>query len=294
MIQSDGNACNNDHDVLLDSELKPAAEMKNVACVNFLANLSATLNDTEEYSIIPRKKMGDEFTSVKCIVPGIIFKKHGSFQSEKNSLFGNDLVAEVDESFDPSQYQGRQRNSHFDKRVVLLANDVFILGPKRIHSVYMPPVSSPSLQTKYHSTSQLCASKLNSLLSSFKPNSQSNPWEDKMREDLEILELNKKKWIQKIRTGQYHFKYSKNGQPQRRFFKVNDQDEITWGSRENFVSGKESLCEVEYIIYGIESERFKNYNCNDGKPWLCFSLKLSARTIDIECSDEQSVCFSLL
>ena len=49
------------------------------------------------------------------------------------------------------------------------------------------------------------------------------------------------------------------------------------------------LADVHHIKYGPFSERFGTYDCIYGTPWLCFSLHLDSRTVDLECSNENEV-----
>ena len=126
-------------------------------------------------------------------------------------------------------------------------------------------------------------------LTLLKPECLWSTFDQNLRDGVEKLDRQKKKWLNLLRnTGAYIYKYSKGGKPQLRFFIVNENDELMWGSRKGVVSGKESLCDVEFIVYGSESERFGKLEKNT-KPWLCFSLILPHRTVDLQCEDEPMV-----
>jgi hypothetical protein len=52
----------------------------------------------------------------------------------------------------------------------------------------------------------------------------------------------------------------------------------------------ENLMEVYGIHYGVNSsKRLTSYDKQLGKPWLCFSIHLPHRTVDLQCETEEQV-----
>jgi hypothetical protein len=85
-------------------------------------------------------------------------------------------------------------------------------------------------------------------------------------------------------------KYSETCNPQSRFFKLDATGtELQWGKYELFINRHELVADIQSMSYGPGSERFGRYDFENGKPYLCFSLYLHDRTVDLECEDESQL-----